>query len=120
VVNGLAQSVTWNEQQARGETTMAETNEAVTKGLEQTQEAVAKSHAEFARLTKGKPTPTQEENDRAALGEHIAEHEADGSDPDPNQTRQLEAVKPSGAGYQTRASTAGSHSSTHRSSHKPE
>jgi hypothetical protein len=95
---------------ATGEIAMAE-DEAVRKGLEQTREAIAKSRAEFTRLTKGRPTPTQEENDRAALGEHIAEHEDDGSDPDPNQTRHLEAGKPA-TGYQTRSS--------HRHAAKPE
>lgn len=56
------------------------------------------------RLSKGKPTPTQEENDRAALGEHILEHEDDGSGPDPAmQTRNVEAKKPGASGsYQTR------------------
>ena len=31
-----------------------------------------------------KPTPTQEENDMTASGEHVTEHEADGSPPDPS------------------------------------
>jgi hypothetical protein len=31
----------------------------------------------------GRPTPTQAENDRAALGEYVHEHEDDGSGPDP-------------------------------------
>jgi hypothetical protein len=59
-----------------------------------------------------KPTPTQAENDRAALGEHILEHEDDGSGPDPfaeaNEQARLraagkhvEAGKPAQA-YQTR------------------
>jgi hypothetical protein len=66
----------------------------------------AKSLEEFAARTKGKPTPTQEENDRAAMGEHILEHEADGSDVQeplgvpPAGSKQLGA-KPAG-GYQTR------------------
>ena len=59
-----------------------------------------------------KPTPTQEENDLAAMGEHVIEHEPDGSPPDPgtNQpaplgttTRAMES-KPAGD-YQTRAAT---------------
>jgi hypothetical protein len=61
-----------------------------------------------------KPTPTQSENDRAALGEHILEHEDDGSGPDPHAeanivaqssgTKTLEAKKPAAAphAYQTR------------------
>lgn len=55
----------------------------------------------------GKPTPTQNENDLAALGVHITEHEPDGSPPqDPNapQTKQAEAKRPGQtAQYQTRA-----------------
>ena len=61
-----------------------------------------------------KPTPTQEENDLAASGVHIEEHEADGSGPDPNspeareaktKDKHLEADKPAG-GYQTRTAPA--------------
>ena len=64
----------------------------------------------------GKPTPTQEENDLAAMGVHIPEHEPDGSPEQetayiyPDQLRrdpqhkQGEAKKPSqqGGQYQTR------------------
>ena len=64
----------------------------------------------------GKPTPTQEENDLAAMGVHVAEHEPDGSPEQetayiyPDQLRrdpqhkQGEAKKPSqqGGQYQTR------------------
>jgi hypothetical protein len=52
-----------------------------------------------------KPTPTQAENDRAAKGEHILEHEDDGSGPDPHLTKQAEADKKP-ATYQTRAAHA--------------
>jgi hypothetical protein len=60
------------------------------------------------RLSRGRPTPTQEENDRAALGEHVFEKEDDGSGPDPNvverekrdRERGMEPGK--GGGYQTR------------------
>jgi hypothetical protein len=45
--------------------------------------ALEKSQAQYASKMKGKPTPTQEENDLAACGAHILEHEADGSDLDP-------------------------------------
>jgi len=58
-----------------------------------------------------RPTPTQDENDRAALGEHILEHEDDGSGPDPNvveaqerEKKMQQARKPS-ADYQTRQAT---------------
>lgn len=66
-----------------------------------------KSMAEFAKRTKGKPTPTQDELDRANLGEHITEHEADGSDPDENAAtvKQAEAKPGSGGSYQTRQAT---------------
>lgn len=78
----------------------AEVNEELASG----RVAREKSMRQFSEQTKGKPTPTQEENDRAVAGEHILEHEADGSDPDVNEvartTRQMEA-KP-GGGYQTR------------------
>jgi hypothetical protein len=40
-----------------------------------------------------KPTPTQDENDRAALGEHVTEKEPDGSPPDPNAEEQKERDK---------------------------
>jgi len=58
-----------------------------------------KMKQDFAERMKGKPTPTQEENDLAALGAHFTEHEADGSDPDPN-IRHVEASKPQD--YKTR------------------
>jgi len=67
----------------------------------------ARGDAEYAERMKGKPTPTQEENDRHALGETITEHEDDGSGPDPFlQTRHMEAGKPA-APYQTRQATPG-------------
>jgi hypothetical protein len=53
------------------------------KQLADERKASEKVRAEYAERTKGKPTPTQEENDLAALGAHILEHEPDGSDPDP-------------------------------------
>jgi hypothetical protein len=63
------------------------------------QKATEKSRAEFAERTKGKPTPTQEENDLAMLGCHILEHEEDGSGPDPfnkpHEERHIEADKSS-------------------------
>ena len=69
-----------------------------------------------------KPTPTQDELDRAAMGEHVVEKEYDGSRPDiaampdepvpegdpPVMThhRHMEAKPSAGAGYQTRQATA--------------
>lgn len=46
-------------------------------------EAREKTAAEYNERMKGKPTPTQEENDLAVLGAHIVEKEHDGSMPDP-------------------------------------
>ena len=63
------------------------------------------SRAEYEERMKGKPTPTQEENDLAALGAHIREHEADGSPPDLHgRTKQAEPKTPSSGSYQTRQS----------------
>jgi hypothetical protein len=70
--------------------------------------------AGLEKSSKGKPTPTQEENDRAACGEYIAEHQDDGSGPDigspehplhpehAEHKRQATAAPSSGAAYQTR------------------
>jgi hypothetical protein len=101
---------TWsNRYPNQKEAPMAEPNEAVRATLEKNREASEKSRAEAEeRLTKGKPTPTQEENDLAMLGHHVLEHEDDGSGPEPTfgVTRQSEpAKKPAGQGYQTRAAT---------------
>lgn len=49
-----------------------------------------------------KPTPTQEENDLAAMGQHVMLKEDDGSGGEPvTTTKQVEAAKPP-SGYQTR------------------
>jgi hypothetical protein len=72
--------------------------------LEQDRAVLKHAREQFAERTKGKPTPTQEENDLAALGAHILEHDDDGSGPDPFNalpTRHMEG-KP-GGGYETRA-----------------
>jgi hypothetical protein len=73
------------------------------KALAEGKDVRAKQEEQRAAVMKGKPTPTQEENDIAILGGH-PELEADGSGPDPHNfsQRQVEAGKP-GAGYQTRA-----------------
>lgn len=76
--------------------------ELARKRVEEDRAQRDKSREEFAERSKGKPTPTQEENDLAAHGAHILEHEADGSGPDPYVTRSLEA-KPASASYETRA-----------------
>ncbi|MCP3471412.1 hypothetical protein NLM33_18720 [Bradyrhizobium sp. CCGUVB1N3] len=80
--------------------------EAAKKAVADEKKASDKSRTEFAERTKGKPTPTQEENDLAMCGAHILEHEDDGSGPDPHQAKVLEAEKPSArpaGNYQTRS-----------------
>jgi hypothetical protein len=63
-------------------------------------------HAKMVSETK--PTPTQEENDLAASGVHIPEHEDDGSGPDPNapavapHNKAMQADKPK-PGYATKS-----------------
>jgi|SRR4029077_19619394 len=89
---------------------MAE-NEAAKRQLDENRVVRERSYAEYQERMKGKPTPTQEENDRAALGEHVTEKEDDGSGPDPGvhaqqqlkQQRQSEAQSSSKGGYQTRS-----------------
>ena len=90
------------------------------KHAEETKKKLADERAAREKATKEgakaagdvKPTPTQEENDLAASGVPVAEHEDDGSGPDPNspeakaaKDKQAEANKPK-AGYSTRAQTA--------------
>jgi len=83
--------------------------------------AAEKTLQDQERVAKGKPTPTQEENDLARVGVHVTEHEDDGSGPDPNNPvgldqRQIEAKRP-GQNYQTRAAQPASRpaATTHRS-----
>jgi hypothetical protein len=85
--------------------------EAARRQLEENNRIVEESRRQYAERSRGKPTPTQEENDRAALGDHLLEKEDDGSGPDPNnlpqntpQQKAAEAKKPS-ATYQTRTVT---------------
>jgi hypothetical protein len=85
-------------------------NEAAAKQLAEERKLLARSHEEYAARMKGRPTPSQEENDLAALGAHFTEHEPDGADPDPFLERtpvakQIEPAKPAGGGYQTRQAT---------------
>jgi hypothetical protein len=85
-------------------------NVAAAKQLAEEQKLTNQIKRDAAERMKGKPTPTQEENDLAALGAHFTEHEPDGSDPDPN-VKQSEAQKPGSGSYQTRQATP------HRASH---
>ena len=87
-----------------------ELSESAKREMEANTEAAAKSREEYARRTKGKPTPTQKENDEAVMDKHFVEHEADGGDPDPYVARQVEA-KPAAATYQTRTARPATRSS---------
>ena len=80
--------------------------------LAKDKEAADRSTQEATELlSKGKPTPTQEENDLAKLGAPIESHEDDGSGPDVKfvmrrevESKQVEAKPQSQqAGYQTRS-----------------
>jgi hypothetical protein len=81
--------------------------EAVKKRLDEERTAREKAHAE-QREAQGaiKPTPTQAENDAAAMGVHIIEHEHDGSPVPEPQTKQAEPAKKTERGsYQTKVAT---------------
>src|ERR1700757_2617608 len=85
--------------------------EQAKKQYEEEKKAHDKVRADSAARLKGKPTPTQEENDLVALGAHILEHEPDGSDPDLGMTpgagtKHLEASQSRPQTYQTRQQTA--------------
>jgi hypothetical protein len=97
--------------------------------LQQDKEIADRSRQEYAERAKGKPTPTQEENDLAAHGAHILEHAADGSPPDPymqeheermrkdsemrkqveSKHAQPQSAQQQGGGYQTRQTTVEPH-----------
>jgi hypothetical protein len=94
--------------------------EETKKRLADEKTAREKERAEQRDAMSGvKPTPTQEENDLAASGVHVAEKEPDGSAPDTGmlppattaaerEKRQSEASKttPQRGSYPTRATTA--------------
>jgi hypothetical protein len=63
------------------------------KQLAENKKAQEHTMAEYYQRMKGKPTPTQEENDLAALGATFHEHEDDGSGPDPYAVKNMEATK---------------------------
>lgn len=54
----------------------------------------AASMKEFEERTQGKPTPTQEENDRAKMGEFVTDKEPDGSKEEPPFGAPNEAQNP--------------------------
>jgi len=99
-------------------------NEAAKKQLAENRKRSDKTkEAGLEKMTKGKPTPTQEENDLAALGAHVMEKEDDGSGPDPGLTppaepteqksRSMEAGQ--AGGYSTRQTTAKPAARSHES-----
>lgn len=106
--------MTDTEQAAAAKKTADEHATNMKKRLADEKAAREKASKETAKTAgEAKPTPTQEENDLAALGVHVAEHEPDGSPPDVHvppdvygsaQNKKLEADRPSG-GYTTRTAT---------------
>ena len=103
-----------NDEHAKADAAAKQQQEAAKKHAEDTRkrlgeerQAREKASQEHAKsVAEVKPTPTQEENDLAASGVYIEEHEPDGSvDPNAPQDKQAEARKPK-SGYQTRAATA--------------
>ena len=76
------------------------TTEMARKKLAGEKDASDRMRADAFQQLKGKPTPTQEENDLSACGAHILMHDDDGS-LGPLVTRHMEAEKPAGT-YQTR------------------
>jgi hypothetical protein len=77
-----------------------------------TAEAKQKVVDDVQKRTSGRPTPTQQELDEAALGHSTVTHEDDGSGPDPaapsadTKTKQSEAKPATAGGYQTRQAQA--------------
>ncbi|MBR0753493.1 hypothetical protein JQ604_14995 [Bradyrhizobium jicamae] len=99
-------------------------DEDTRKRLAEERDARQKEREErMAENAKVKPTPTQEENDLAKSGVHIAEHEPDGSpeqstehhpaNPDKHRTRETKPAQgsQSRADYSTRTSNP---ASTHK------
>jgi hypothetical protein len=84
------------------------------KKLADDREARSKSAGTKEGVAGSQPTPTQEENDLAAMGVPVTDKEDDGSGPDPGvtATKQSEAKPQSTAqrgGYQTRTATPAKH-----------
>src|SRR4029077_7344369 len=105
--------MTDTEQATKADAAAKARDEATKKHADETRKKLSEDRETRAKAAKdaappSKPTPTQEENDLAASGGYVPEHEDDGSGPDPNnvaQTRQSEAKPQSGqarGGYATR------------------
>jgi hypothetical protein len=78
-----------------------------------------------------KPTPSQEENDLAAMGQNVTEKEHDGSPPEEppqeqmeqrqHQTRAMQSERqPGGRGYETRRVQPRQEPKTEAAPHRPE
>ena len=92
--------------------TTEDNHDPAKKKLAEQREARAKTTSEQAeKMANSKPTPTQEENDLAASGVHVVEHEDDGSGPEPKpESKHLDPKKPTSTGsYPTRTMRSGSH-----------
>jgi hypothetical protein len=74
------------------------------KRLAAEREAREKAREEHEK-TRGRPTPTQEEADLAALGHHV-ELSPDGSPPEKDKEKTREAASTHSGNYATRQSTA--------------
>jgi hypothetical protein len=91
---------------------MAETNPTVKEQLAKDAEARKKQQDDYAkRMENAKPSPSQEEIDRARLGDDVAEKADDGSGPEAKITLthrafEAEPEKPAPATYSTRQTTA--------------
>ena len=80
--------------------------ELARKLVEEDKKVDAIARAQYAERMKGRPTPTQEENDMAMHGAHILEHDDDGSGPDPhNQAIQNRHLVEGGGASATRPQT---------------
>lgn len=86
--------------------TKAKATERAKKTVTEGKDIHALQDAQRAAMAKGRPTPTQEENDIACSGGY-PELEEDGSGPDQPLARAMEAGKT--GGYATRQSTAQPH-----------
>lgn len=91
-----------------------ESTERARKLMEQDREVRERAAQQYAERMKGKPTPTQEENDLIVCGALLVEKEDDGSGPDlvmemvprEREQRHVEAGRGRPAQqYQTRQST---------------
>jgi hypothetical protein len=81
-------------------------NPAAAQELAKSKETRDKILAEHKEREKWMPTPTQAENDAAAMGHPVAEKKPDGSPVEltpEQQQKQMEAAKKPGGGYQTKA-----------------